>query len=203
MKDELLTYVNETFPGLKHPVCIRFELGASLKNGSDERLKQVYDRAARIFESLFEQGQRIFLLIKDWETADPLDEEESTGYIYRLLRNQPFESERIEEEDPGKNTGLAKNTYWQSILATRVERLAWKKMLEGIANFEQGREPGIGQNVYMIDKERDIIFYMFDDRGCVVYANHADKIRYLYDLYRDWTVNYWRSELAQTFPDKG
>lgn len=203
MKAELLGYLENKFPDLTHQIHVRFELGEPFDNGTDERIYQVNYRVTNIFQSLFNEEDSIYVLIRDWQQEDPMFGNARPNYLYELLDNQAFESEIItkvvEDEDPDGNIILTESKYRQHILSTKIGNIKYKKILEGIANYEQGREPSIGQSVYFIDKERDIIFYMYDDRGCIVFADKVEKIRCLYERYNNWIVDYWRSYIDELF----
>jgi hypothetical protein len=203
LKEGLHEYLEEKFPDLGHEIHVRFELGEPFANGTEERLNQVYHRVTSIFESVFNDRGSIYMLIKDSEQIDPMFGNTTPNYLYELLKNQPSDSEIltevIEDEDVDGNPVSTEVKVKHSVLLTTIGKIDYKRILEGIANYEQGREPSIGQSVYFIDNNRDIIFYMYDDRGCIVFSDSTPKIRYLYERYNDWIVDYWRSHIDQLF----
>lgn len=205
MKEELLEYLEGKFPDFGHEIHVRFELGEPFSNGTEERLKQVYHRVTSIFESVFSGQDSIYMLIKDWEQTDSMFGNTTPNYLYELLNNQLIESEIltevIEDEDVAGNPVSTEVKVRQSVLLTTIGKIDYKRIFEGIANYEQGREPSIDQRVYFIDKNRDIIFNMYDDRGCIIFSDSTQKIRYLYELYNDWIVDYWRSHIDKLFKE--
>lgn len=46
---------------------------------------------------------------------------------------------------------------------------------------------------------RNIIFYMYDDRGCEVIARDREAIRPIYEKYADWLDESNRAEIDQYF----
>ncbi len=81
----------------------------------------------------------------------------------------------------------------------KVKDINAKKILNGIANNEMGFEPSICQDIYFLDPVTDRGFYMYDDRGCYVWSDKAEKIKYLYDKRNEWIVDYHRPEIDKYF----
>lgn len=99
----------------------------------------------------------------------------SPEYLYDLLSKQNIEEETLFDidEDYDELTGKTieiKNEYKVKLLFSQLNFIPYKEILEGIGNYEQGREPSIGQSVYFISTQKDIIFHMYDDRGCDVFS---------------------------------
>jgi hypothetical protein len=44
---------------------------------------------------------------------------------------------------------------------------------------------------------------MYDDRGCLVFADHPSRIVHLYRKYNDWIVDYWRDTIDALFAGEG
>ncbi|MFC4306471.1 DUF3885 domain-containing protein [Cohnella boryungensis] len=207
MKQTILDYLNDNFPDLWSDINIRFELGEPHPNGSDERIEQVNKRATTIFEEvLLKANDSIFLYIKDWNPKEDIMFGNTTpDYIYKLLEGKPFEEEILydldEDEDDEGNKIQVRREYLVRILSGYVTTFPYKKILEGISHYEQGREPSIGQSIYFINKEKQIIFHMYDDRGCIIYAKSKEYLRKPYTEYNDWIVDYWREYFDRLFED--
>jgi len=206
MKEKLFQYIDENFRNLRNDIHIRYELGEPFKNGSDERIDQVMLRVNTIFEDLFEPEDVIYLYIEDWETGvDPMFGDTTPSYIYQLLEKHTFVEETMyktdEDIDEMGNTIQIKHEYKVRLLYDRVALIPYKEILKGIAHYEQGREPSIRQSVYFINPKKDILFNMYDDRGCIVYSNSRDKLIYMYHKYNSWIVDYWRKYIDGIFND--
>jgi hypothetical protein len=74
-----------------------------------------------------------------------------------------------------------------------------RNILNGIANTEMGLNPGIDQRIFFFDPLTDRAFQMYDDRGCYVWSDKADKIRAIYIKRNDWIVGYHRQEIEEYF----
>jgi hypothetical protein len=204
MKEELFKYLEEDFPDLTNDIHVRYELGEPFENGSDERITQVNYRVISIFEDLFDKDDFIYVYIIDWEeNTDVMFGDTTPQYIYELIDNKRLEEvimyEPDEVIDEEGNTQNANNEYKVRLSYGRLSTIPYKEILSGKANYEQGREPSIGQRVYFINTQKDIVFNMYDDRGCIVFSNSADKLRYIYDKYNNWIVEYWRECIDEIF----
>ena len=80
-----------------------------------------------------------------------------------------------------------------------VEEINIKNILRGIANREMGLDPGIDQTIFFFDPLTDKSFQMYDDRGCFIWSNTADKIRDIYKKRNKWIVDYHRLEIDEYF----
>ncbi|SEJ88833.1 protein of unknown function [Propionispira arboris] len=207
MKDNLFKYIDENFPNLHNEINIRYELGEPFKNGSEERINQVMTRVISIFEDLFDAEDDIYIYIQDWDIInDPMFGNTTPNYIYRLLANHVLEEKvlyKVDEDiDEMGNTVQITQEYNVRLLYERLGGIPYKEILKGMAHYEQGREPSISQAVYFINLEKDILFHMYDDRGCIVYSNSSDKLAYMYHKYNNWIVNYWRDSIDSIFNGK-
>jgi len=111
---------------------------------------------------------------------------------------EQVETQMLTEQEDG--TFTYDKTEARVILGkVKVKDIQAEKILNGIANNEMGFEPSICQDIYFLDPITDRGMYMYDDRGCYVWSNKAEKIKYLYDKRNEWIVNYHRPEIDKYF----
>ncbi|SMQ80918.1 protein of unknown function [Bacillus sp. OV166] len=205
MKDRIFKYIERNFPNLTSDVHLRFELGEPFENGSDERINQVVTRVTTLFEDVFHPEDYIYVYIKDWEIKEDIMFGNTTPeYLYDLLKGQNIEVETLFDldEDYDEITGKTieiKREYKVKLVYSQVKSITYKDILEGIGNYEQGSEPSIGQSVYFISTEKDLIFHMYDDRGCIIHSNEVKKLVHMYHKYNKWLVDYWRDYFNSIF----
>lgn len=204
MQEKIFRYIDENFHNLHNDIHIRYELGEPFKNGSDERIAQVVTRVTTIFEDLFEPDDFIYLYIQDWDTVvDPMFGNTTPNYIYQLLEKYVLEEKVMykpdEDIDEMGKTIQINHEYMVRLLYERLTAIPYREILKGIAHYEQGREPSISQNVYFINIDKDIVFHMYDDRGCIIYSNSRDKLTHMYLKYNSWIVDYWRKYIDSIF----
>ena len=204
MKEKILKYVESNFPNLTSELHLRFELGEPYENGTEDRIHQVVTRVTTLFEEVFKPDDLIYVYIKDWEvTGDVMFGNTTPERLYDLLSNQNIEEKNLfdideEYDEETAQTIKVKSEYKVKFLYAQLESIPYQEILEGIGNYEQGREPSIGQSVYFISTDKHIIFHMYDDRGCLIHSN-AEKLLPLYHTYNNWLVDYWRDYFDSIF----
>jgi hypothetical protein len=172
---------------------LRFELGDDKSYGSLERVGQSVDRAVKLFEACNDSSDEVVLIHNEYLSGE-IFPSRPEGYILTLIQSDgACRAERTvpASEDDGEFTQFA----YQSNLA----RLAYSAIFRGIANVEQGRSPSIGGRVYLVNTTRNITFYMYDDRGCLIFADRPEKLKRLYIERNSWLVNDYRSYFDEVF----
>ena len=176
-------------------VHLRFELGDQHPNGSDERVTQAIDRAKILFDQFFCQDDLVMLIINDWQNFSrefwPTQPRDYLSTLILNFGNKVIFDETISQEEECH--------FRQRLLETRVSELDSKKIFEGIANLEQGRSPRINERIYFVNTSRRIVFYMYDDRGCLIYADFPSRLTDLYREKNDWLVDYYREHFDAIF----
>lgn len=204
MQKNVINYIEENFPYLGNEINLRFELGEPYDNGTDARINQVVKRVTTLFEDTFSIDDMIHVYIEDWEIGtDVMFGNTTPDYLYELIKQHKFDEitmyKHDEEEDNEGNTIQIERPYKVRTFSSKLSSIPYKDILIGIANYEQGREPSIYQQVYFINMNKDIIFYMYDDRGCIIFSKTKEKLHYLYEKYNDWLVDYWREYFDNIF----
>jgi hypothetical protein len=204
LKEELQSYLERvySFAKINSPqtlvgkVHIRFELGGEeLENGTIERVNQATERAHTIFNDTFQnKSSEIFILIYEYRGLNCFNT--SNSYLHQQFSIQNFDKfyNQLEILDPPDEEDV-------HIIVGKlpVHDINVKNILNGIANLEMGFDPCINQSIYFIDPITDKAYYMYDDRGCFVWSNEADKIRNIYLERNDWIVDYHRPEIDECF----
>ena len=54
-------------------------------------------------------------------------------------------------------------------------------------------------DVFFINVTKNVILYIYDDRGCQVIASDIETIRPIYEKYADWIDGYYREEINKRF----
>ncbi|MEB2282949.1 DUF3885 domain-containing protein [Lysinibacillus xylanilyticus] len=205
MKENIMKYIESHFPNLTSELHLRFELGEPYENGTEDRLNQVVKRVTTLFEEVFKPDDSIYMYIKDWEvTEDIMFGNTTPEYLYSLLIDQNIEEETLLEiekdyDEVTSQTIEVKNEYKVKFVYSQLKSVPYQEILKGIGNYEQGREPSIGQSVYFISTDKNLIFHMYDDRGCLIHSKDVKKLLPLYHTYNNWLVDYWRDYFDSIF----
>lgn len=177
-----------------HPIHLRFELHPSrdvinaemtpLLRSDDLRtlclktnapiIKHSVLRVTALFESIFRPEDDLVLLIKEELRVKPDD-----YYVDSLIRAEQRAAIRTEAISGGVRR-------WVRL---RREEVDYRKILEGIVHRELGREPIVPQLVFFVNLCRDIVFYVYDDRGCLALSNDTEKLMFLYHQFKPWIIN--------------
>lgn len=217
LRQELQSYFDKIYPYSKietehtlgGQVHIRFELGDDKENGTIERVNQSTDRALSIFNETFNDPlHEIFVLIYEYQGDNLFNA--SNDYLYKQFPSAQFKNfykqleivnTRFLTTDKNGNEVLEKDEARIIIGKLLVKEIGVKKILHGIANTEMGLHPSIDQNVFFFNPITDKAFQMYDDRGCYVWSDKADKIRDLYIKRNDWIADYHRPEIDEYFKE--
>jgi hypothetical protein len=219
--DDFIEYIEKTFNGsdlspqksrIASTFHLRFELGCSLENGTKERVDKCTERAKTLFEEVFKKGDESWLLIKSWKYhGDAKDFFSPTkGYLQNQIGNYSslniFQRELTiaEFDDALNDEGVMvktnfTTTHIQQVLCQRISNIAYENILRGIANLEMGFEPSIVETVYFVNRRIDLAFYMYDDRGCLIFSKDKNVLKPIYENYKDWLVDYNRETYDRMF----
>jgi hypothetical protein len=215
LRQELQSYFDKVYPGsqintrhtLGGQVHIRFELGDGFPNGSTERVNQATDRATTLFTDTFKDPDNdIFVLIYEYQDSNIFEVDKQylpkqfPDEIFNTFYNQ-LELANANSYITDENGNESFETFEVRIIIGKlpVKNINARNILRGIANTEMGIDPGIDQSIYFFDPLADKGFHMYDDRGCYVWSNSADRIRDIYIKRNNWIVDYHRPEIDEYF----
>lgn len=215
LPQELQLYFDRVYPSSKidnehslgGQIYIRFELGEGYSNGTAERVNQATDRAVTLFNDTFDNPENEILVLI-YEYPEPNAFNASNEYLHRQFPFEQFEKFYNEVEqvktgdfttDENGNEVLEKTEVRIIIGKLPVKYINTKNILNGIANTEMGFDPGIDQRIFFFDPLADRAFQMYDDRGCIIWSDTADKIRDIYIKRNKWIVDYHRPEIDKYF----
>jgi len=198
LRQELQLYFDRVYPfsqvGNRHSlpgqINIRFELGDEQSNGTIERVNQATARAVALFNETFDnpEGEIVVLI---YEYSEPNSFTASNEYLHRQFPFKLF--------GEFYNEVLERNEMRIIIGKLPAKDINIKNILNGIANTEIGFEPGIDQTIFFFDLLADKAFHMYDDRGCIIWSDTADKIRDIYIKRNQWIVDNYRPEIEKYF----
>lgn len=174
---------------------------------SIERVNQATERATTLFTDTFKDpDNEIFVLIYGYQDSNIFDVKRE--YIYHQFPDNILATFYNQLEFVNANSFIT-DENWNETFETYEVRIIIGKLpvkcinaryiLNGIANNEMGFDPGIDQSIYFFDPLTDKGFHMYDDRGCYVWSNSADKIRDIYTKRNNWIVDYHRPEIDEYF----
>jgi hypothetical protein len=164
------------------------------------RIAQAVDRASALFESCFDRGDDGFLDAYFWDPGDSAYARDQEQRLLALLPERLWPRverhaivERAEEPDEEDRV------HTRLTIALAPRDLDYETLFRLVARSEMGLEPSLGSYVYIVDETDPLIFLMYDDRGAIVHAPTADRLRPLYERFGDLLVDSWRSKMDAIF----
>lgn len=188
---------------ITHTNHLRFELGDGFENGTIERVDHCVKKAIKIFEAVFNDEDEVYILINSFkhdgggEFYKPTNGylEAQFSYFDETVKDENIvitsETDEFYNIDKEISEIMTITTHHiQKIFRVDLASVNYVNILRGTANLEMGLSPAISDNIYFINKSKKIVFYMYDDRGCMVYSSDIESIRFLYDNLYEWLVEY-------------
>lgn len=214
-------YLETTFTGsqlapsqfdLKSDYHLRFDLGEGLKNGTKQRVAQSTQRAVHIFEALFKSDDDVWLVVNHCasDELNPLFGA-TEGYFEQQIQTdtspQIWHQDEVVLEEPFEMThenGTSEKVepvlrFQQYMLQLKRSDIQYENIFRAIAHLEMGFEPAVEQRIYFINPRNDAVFFMYDDRGCLVFSPHKHVLLPLYQTYNHWLVDFYRPRFNQMF----
>lgn len=201
------SYLDEKFPELKiekplfynWPIGLRFEIGQDELEVSEEYFNAAHERAVSIFETVFSQNDEIEIIYQQYSDGR------------KKIRKGHFIFKQIEST---KN-GLAqysnvrdiyelsyKSECWKrvNIPSLNLKAINYKNILLSLIHTDFGcRSPSISGECFFINKSKNIIVNLYDDRGMDVISASKDVLIPLYKQHNNWLLNYDRKKMDLVF----
>lgn len=220
-----MDYLNERFPTLEllpsiyyqWDVGIHFSLGGEIYQFKEndelnlERFRLVYKQTSTIFNELFEKDDYFFLVTNVYKHKRKEKRTRKLKVYQAFLKCKnnlkriqvktypyPFEFDEAEDFE-----------MQQFSLLCKREDIRVNELLKAASNEDFSLTPKFGRysidypDVFFVNITKDIIFFVYDDRGCEVIAREADQIRPLYEKYYDWVEEVDRKRIEKGLGERG
>ncbi|MBP3951745.1 DUF3885 domain-containing protein [Bacillus suaedae] len=220
---EVKEYLNTYFPGLclgaslynQWDTGIHFELGEGIYQIKDDdtlnldRFERVYKQSLSIFNFLFSEQDDIFLVTNVYHHKSNKKRMRQTKVYDRFLKNKKLKFNVRQETlpfifaDEEEADGCYTSRFF---LKCKKRDLDYLLLIKAICNEDFPLKPKLGgengsyyPDVFFINASKNIIFFIYDDRGCEVISDQIEALRPLYNEYKNWIAEYNREEVEQTF----
>jgi Domain of unknown function (DUF3885) len=194
-------------PDLFHQwtVGIRFELNAN--HWPNVQWDAVLDRAMTIYEAVFQQGDIGFIVSgHEFEFEDkgrgPGKIPEFRNSVFALSRKKSLGLHGIAGRQRvmtyhDSNTKIITTYRWTEM---EPRSIGYHCILRSIMHNDfPSKQPRIGDRVYFINRSRNIILHMYDDRGLDLIAPQVDDLRPVYEAHKTWVLDHDRSSIDNLF----
>ncbi|MGM0791376.1 MAG: DUF3885 domain-containing protein [Bacillota bacterium] len=208
---EVKAYLERTFPNLilkpslysQWNIGIHFELGNGIYQFKEDGelnldlFETVYSQACSIFMSLFSEEDEMAVALNIYHPETDRTKKRPTKVFGHYLINKKLKYKIIHETLKhllnDEEAGYTSRYY----LKGRKCDFHCRKLIEAACNEDFLLKPRFGSaevsyypDIFFINMTRDIIFFIYDDRGCEVIAARTDSLRQLYGEYSEWVDEY-------------
>ncbi len=204
----IMDYLNSRFPTVKlvpsiydqWDIGVHFSLGGEMYQFKEkdklnlERFHLVYKQTSVIFNELFEQNDDLFLVTNMYKHKTK-EKHAKKLKVYQPFLKQKDHLNRIQVTTypyPFEMEEAAELEMQQFSLLCKRKDIRVNELLKAASNEDFPLKPKFGgssigyPDIFFVNITKDIIFFIYDDRGCEVIACEADRIRPLYEKCYDW-----------------
>ena len=210
---QLSNYMSNAFPGLflgpalfyRWPIGLRFELGV---DGLDLPYDDVVmHRARALYETVFRPGDLGFVVSGRTRYVSLTGEGVRSRYrrhrpsLFQLSRRYSLglhgpSGRTVQVLDDGAIREVT-TLRWTEIAARTIN---YQFILKAKANADfSSRRPATDDRIYFVNRTRNIILHLYDDRGMDLIAATRDELQAIYDEYKSWILDYDETHIAETF----
>lgn len=212
IKKDYRQFLSKNFKGLRlgKPLFYSWEIGLRFdlqigNTDTEEYFQEVTRRASTIFQSAFENSDQIFLVFMDYKYKRRKIRFSNFTFkqINNLLKTEVSYSKEKRLYEPDDKFDI-RNI---AIVKTTTNKINYKNILTAIGHSDFPlRQPRLDENgpfmakeVYFINIDKELIFYMYDDRGLDIISTDIEAIRPIYKKHNDWILDYDRKQIDKLF----
>lgn len=187
------------------PIGIRFELGTNwyrtMGYEGSLYLQGVYKRAIGLFEAAHAAEDELYIVTDIHDFGDGASNRKKL-IMTKYFKDKNLRFKLTHQEMPylipeDNEDGTSKTHRF--ILYCRRGELDYRGLLKEACNEDMGFKRNVYQETYIVNKTRQTVFHVYDDRGCDLIAASPETIRPIYEKYSDWILDYDRKEIDQVF----
>ncbi|MCJ7983434.1 DUF3885 domain-containing protein [Priestia megaterium] len=221
---ELKEYLNINFlslilkPSLYYQwdIGIHFELGNEIYQFTSEkdqinlnRFEQVYSQALSIFNDLFSLHDEIILVINVYQYKTSKNRGQRIKVYDRYIKDKDLKFRLKQETLPyvfGEEEDADKYSTSQFYLRCRKQDIKYTLLIKAACNEDFPLKPKLGKtegsyypDLFFVNATRNLIFFIYDDRGCEVIASDKESIRSTYEKYYHLVDENYQTEIDRLF----
>ena len=184
----------ELFSKAQNAISIDLEQNIYPHNDMKRYLGNVFIRSKFIFSDVIKENENMLLVVNIRKDADEdYSIWQRVNYFNKFIKNKNIMKNAIliKLEDSLYDYDIEDGieTY-RLIIKCKINDLKINKILKAIGNQDFCIEPSINEECFFINTERNLIFYMYDDRGVDIVGSNFRDIKELYDKYYNWVIEY-------------
>ena len=191
---------------------IRFEISNPLiPYYKREHLEQAFYRSVRLFEAVFREEDEILFVTDVHSMKKDLFLQKRPLNVYsKYIKNKEklyqLSHQLLPSVFDGEENDDDQSVTHRFVLSCKKPELKYVQLLKAIC-YEDFTHPSTilknnpqsGYDIYFVNLSKEIIFHLYDDRGCDVLASNKESIKFLYEEYNHWILDYDREEIDRLF----
>ena len=173
--------------------------------GTDEYFQEVTKRASTIFETAFDNSDKVFLVLMDYKHKRRKIKFSNFTFkqVYNLKKSDVSFSKEKRLYEPDDKFDI-RNV---AIIKLTTGRINHRNILTAIGNSDfPPRQPRLdnyglltNKEIYFVNIDKKLIFHMYDDRGLDLVSAHKETLRPIYKKHTDWILDYDRKQIDKLF----
>ncbi|MED2711421.1 DUF3885 domain-containing protein [Bacillus toyonensis] len=222
---QLKEYMNQIFPGVTLVPSIysqwenhlHFDFGKDkyqIVEGTDdlnmEYFSQLYTDNKYLFEDIFLKEDVVFVVANFYRFINENIKTPQKINIYnKYIKKRDLKFRIRQETLPFLFEDKEADLYCTSQFSLKclAEDIKYEPLIQAV-NHEDFPDlyPRFGRkkeffypDVFLINATKDIVMFIYDDRGCEVIAKNKEIIRGLYEKYKEWIPDYERESIDSLF----
>lgn len=202
-KKEYLNYLTENYTEYKeyktdlyhNKPYLRFDLQVG-DIARQAYYTEVVKRATILFEEVFKPEDEVLIVFKDHKKI------RLSYYLFKQIENLSKQEIAFKTKENFYGEG---GSYNIAILKIKCVRINYKNIITAISNSDFGdREPQLrnavgSPSIHFINKTKNIIYNMYDDRGLDIISANIEILRSIYEKFNDWILDYDRTRIDKIF----
>lgn len=189
---------------------IRFEIAnPGIPYGHPDDLKQAFYRSIVLFDEVFGTKDELLVVTDVTTSSNNRYLQQKPLNVYRkymkqkrplyTLRHEMFSGAFDDEEDM--------SIHRFSLLCQKRD-FRYQALLRAICHEDYIHPSRIlkndqqsGYEIYFLNLTKGLIYHLYDDRGCDILVSNKESIRFLYEVYSEWILDYDREEIMKSFDE--
>lgn len=216
---ELSNYLQSQFPGLKlmpsiyqqWHIGIPFTFAEEIYQFNEQgqlnmdRFELVYEQATTLFKELFASEDEVMLVTNMYKMAKK-EKRTRKLKVYQSHLKQRKKLYQLQVETmpyPFEAEDAGAYQLQQFSLLCQCRDIQIDSLIKAAAHEDFPLKPRFGgyhinyPDVFFINLTRDVIFFIYDDRGCEVIARNVQILRQLYEKYGNWIDEVDRADVVR------
>ncbi len=211
-------YMDTIFPNLelKPPLFYSWKIGIRFKLGVNYNpnhvyencpyLLGVYERAITLFNALYSSDDDMVIVIDVEDFAEDETVKRKLNILSKYVKEKSVLFRLIQHSIPYLKLEDDEDGVYPTrrfLLNCKPTEIRYIQMIKAICNQDMGIKPSLYHRVYFINKSKNTIFHIYDDRGCDLLAASTETIRGIYNQYNEWILDYDRNQIDKVFNENG